>query len=697
MAAVRQAAGKAVVASPPRIPFLQSADKIRSHTSNIISTFKAEIDAIAAMPDDKVSLFTVAKAWGHAEGVAASASVAVTLPSFASGSGDTQEKKEVREASSQAKKELSNMWNALYERVDLNNVLQTLMKKEASFAGWSAEDIRFVQIQSTRLKRGGVHLSDAERTKLGQIRVRCAELCSNIEQNINQDTKKISFAPKELAGVPEAFIANAPTDDNKNILIGMKRPEYAPVLKFCSVESTRQRLTEALHQRCPENKDLFAELMHLRHKAAEYLGYKSHNHYILEPKMAKNPEEVYTFLNDLAESLKVKAQEERDALEALKRQHTGNTQAELMPWDMAFLENIQRKELFNIDDNKIKEYFPLDHVLKEIMSIYGSLLGVKFEKLDRPELVWDEDVSLYAVHDDSADGGVLGYFFLDLFPRPGKYGHQCVLPIQPCYLLPESEKLQAPAVALVGNFPRPEAGKPVLLRHDEVRTMFHEYGHVCHGVLTKADYSLFSWAWSAVPYPGGVENDFLEVPSMMFEQWIWKPEILMRLSSKYDNPSEKLPMETIQTLSKLRKHNRALHEVRYLAMALVDMKMHAEALPEKPEEGFPILAKHYTETLEEVALVKPVAGCHYVTSWYHMIHGYDAGYYGYGWSESMAMDCFATFEKTTEGCENTKLGRKVRDTILTPGATKSGSDMIKDFLEREPANTAFLQSLGITK
>jgi len=328
-------------------------------------------------------------------------------------------------------------------------------------------------------------------------------------------------------------------------------------------------------------------------------------------------------------------------------------------------------------------------------------LSVKFQKLTDVPL-WHETVMAYQVNDKTT-GEELGYFYLDLFSRDGKYAHQCVFPVLPSYRDADGHQNRS-VCAILGNFTKPTKETPSLLLFDEVKTFFHEFGHVMHCVLSQASYSVFAWAWPIVPWLGGVETDFLEVPSMMFELWMYEQDVLKRISGHYLNPEQKLPDDIIKNLSKSEFFLESIGEKVYTAMALYDMFIHyqdppytwpnpllKEIIPEQPTEEKTGLG--YVELFQE--MLASLAAQNYPktvfkgASWYHLCMGYDAGYYGYRWSEVYAHDLFSIFKKSPQRCFDSATGMKMRKLILEQSARKDGIQMLRDFLGREPNLEAY--------
>eukprot|EP01098_Paradermamoeba_levis_P015286 TRINITY_DN766_c0_g1_i4.p1 TRINITY_DN766_c0_g1~~TRINITY_DN766_c0_g1_i4.p1 ORF type:complete len:370 (-),score=94.30 TRINITY_DN766_c0_g1_i4:94-1047(-) len=312
---------------------------------------------------------------------------------------------------------------------------------------------------------------------------------------------------------------------------------------------------------------------------------------------------------------------------------------------------------------------------------------------------------------------MIGYFYLDLFPREGKYSHQCCFPLRPSCLLPGGKR-QKPEAVIIGNNPKAREGIPSLLKFSEVETFFHEFGHVMHAVCSVAKYSRFAWSWSVIPSPGGVEIDFLEVPSSMLENWVYDSKVIKLLSCHFKTQSP-LPPHLGEKLNQIRHLDAALLYSKLIFMSLADMTVHQQLPPYhlsvpshsgidlgKTEE---ITAKDMGELFNKLhqhfCLSLPLSAekeknqnqtqnqtqNNPFASWYHPIMGYDAGYYGYLWAMVYAFDMFTVFEKSSGGCFDITTGRKYRKEILEPAATRDGMEMVKKFLGRDPSISPLLE------
>ena len=400
--------------------------------------------------------------------------------------------------------------------------------------------------------------------------------------------------------------------------------------------------------------------------------------------MAKTPENVIKFETDLAEKLQqLKEKETTEWLRLKQEEKTARSEefdGKIHSHDWNYYHTKNMKENFQVDDEEIKKYFPMEVVTNGMFEVYEQVLSLKFVEIQNPS-VWHESVRMFAVHDkDSAE--FIGHFYLDLYPREGKYGHAAAFPLQPRCEFSDGT-VQHPVVAMVANFTKPTADRPSLLKFNEVETYFHEFGHVMHGICTKSKYSRFSGT--------NVERDFVEAPSQMLENWCYEGPVLEKLSGHFQNNAEKLPESMLQSLVRAKNADTALLNLRQIFFGMFDQTIHSS------EDETIDTAKLYTQYRLKYTGVPSPANTNGAAGFGHLMGGYEAQYYGYLYSQVFSADMFEQFKKHPEGVFSKEIGKLYRDLILAPGGSKDSLDSLTEFLGREPTPDAFLKSIGLTK
>ena len=359
---------------------------------------------------------------------------------------------------------------------------------------------------------------------------------------------------------------------------------------------------------------------------------------------------------------------------ALKAVETGEAHPAIQSWDWRYYLNQWKKKEFALDDEQIRAYFPADKVMQGMLATYSRLLSVQFKKVENAE-VWTAGVELYEIR-DAADGRLLGKFYVDLFPRPGKYGHAASFGLGPARAV--SGGYQIPLSVLVVNFEPPQGGKVAHLSIDEVDTLFHEFGHIMHQCLTTARYASLSGS--------NVATDFVEAPSQMLENFVFEPEILALVSADPKSPGQPLPADLMKRIAAARRFDAGVRYSRQVFLGSFDLYIHTHGAHVDSEAA---ARKLWADIM---AFPEP-PDTHFAAGFGHVMGGYDAGYYGYLWSEVFSADMFTRFQK--EGVLNPKTGRDYRDAILAKGRTEDPDQLLQEFLGRAPNEDAFLKQIGM--
>jgi thimet oligopeptidase len=532
-------------------------------------------------------------------------------------------------------------------------------------------------------RRAGLELPKPKRDEVEALRKELTRLTTDFESNITKVRHPVTFTRADLEGVPESLLSQpgVKTGDDEYTLLANVTFHYITVLETAKKEATRKKLA-TIHSNLAriENVLLLQQILELRDQIAGRLGYASWADYQIEPKMAKTADNARDFLVRLKSGLQPKFDAELAEFRELKAKETGDADAKIHFWDWRYYSNQLKKERYTVDAEQLRVYFPYARTLQGMFDIYQSIFGLKIQRLDPPSR-WVEDVQLYGVS-DAETGEPMGLFYLDMFPREGKYNHFAQFPIIEGKRLPGGQ-YQRPTVALVCNFPPPSEDQPSLLSHSDVETLFHEFGHALHSILTRARFASFSGT--------SVPRDFVEAPSQMLENWVWDKKVLDTFAADYRDPSKKIPDAILAKLKESKLATIGTFYRRQLAFALLDLALHTEVKHEGKEDAVKIANDIFGRTFlpvpEDTAFV----------AYFGHLMGYDAGYYGYAWADAIAADMATVFEKSPKGFFDAKVGRRLRDEIYAPGDSRDVKVSIEKFLGRPQSIEPFLKTIGIGK
>eukprot|EP01135_Chromosphaera_perkinsii_P004144 Nk52_evm51s270 gene=Nk52_evmTU51s270 len=568
----------------------------------------------------------------------------------------------------------AGMRRDLYEKF---LIMQRLVEQHPD--DFSDEQKRMVKFSIRDLRRNGMELTrEADKEKLKTIKNRISELEIQFSNNLNEDTTTLLFKKDDITGMPEGFVDSLEKSGDDEVKVTLQYPHVLPILKNCNNSSVRKAVDKAYNSKCQEsNIPILEELVKLRHEAANLLGYKNHAEFVTEVRMAKTPEAVASFLNDLASKMTGIYEKEYERLLKYKQEDVPGAEA-LDHWDFGYYLEMVEKKCYGVNNTEVKQYFEADRVVEKTLSIYQKLLSLRFENVTADAKTWHEEVSLFKVYDKNSNE-FFGEFYLDLHPREGKYGHAAVFPLRNGFERSgKHARKQSGTVAMLCNFSKATKDKPALLLHSEVVTFFHEFGHVMHALCSKPKYDQFTGF--------GVEQDFVEAPSQMLENWCFESESLKMLSAHYSDDSKPLPDDLIKNIKRSEKANVGYFTLRQIVLAKYDQELHTG--PSKSLFGT------YDDLNKQLLKRSEIEGTNFAGTFGHLA-GYDASYYGYMWSKVYAEDMFfSRFKKI--GVLSETVGLDYREKILKPGSSLDAMDLLKEFLEREPTTDAFFQKMQET-
>lgn len=585
---------------------------------------------------------------------------------------------DVRAAAAKCEESSGKFFVEVGARKDLYLAMKGYLDHQGKVEPLAPIDHRLIQITMRDFRRNGLALSDADRAELVSIRSKIAELQTKYSANLDNDTTSIEATRRELRGMPASYLRRLKKAKDGKYIVTTKYPDYYPLMENDRVEEMRKREWLAFNTReAKKNLPLLTEAVALRDQAAKLLGYKNHADFVTETRMAKSSANVISFLKKLQKELAPGAKKLDARMVAMKRKETHARHAVLQTWDWRYYMHQIRKHDYHLNDEKLRAYFPAPKVLSGMFHVYSTLLGVTFDQVKDPD-VWAKGVRLYQVHDalpGPQHGKLLAEFYLDLFPRPGKYGHAASFPIGVSREVKGG--YQIPLSAMVVNFNPPENG-PAHLSVDEVETLFHEFGHIMHSSLTTVPYNSLAGT--------NVDVDFVEAPSQMMENFVYTPRVLKLVTEDPHHPGQPMPAKLMKTIARARTWNAPVRYRRQVFLARFDAWIHTHGDHVNVDKVDHMLRK-------EVVGYPDAPKEHFAASFGHMMGGYDAGYYGYLWSKVFADDMFTRFAKA--GVIAPQVGHEYRKDILARGRSVEPEVLLQKFLGRKPNDRAFLIQLGI--
>lgn len=579
---------------------------------------------------------------------------------------------------------LSKLSNDITLNKDLFERIKTVYGKKDQLQ-LNVEQLTLLEKNYKDFVRNGALLPEEKKQELRDIDAELSVLKLKYGEHVLADSNAYQMHlldPEELAGLPEGAIEAAhelaKEQEKEGWLFTLDYPSYIPFMTYAENRARREELAIAAGKKAFQanennNEDLILRIVNLRHQRANLLGYPTHAHFVLEERMAKNPETVKAFLNDLLEKGKPAAEKEFAELSTFAKEIDGIEQ--LQKWDSAYYSEKLKQLKFNLDDEKLKPYFKLENVLQGAFDIANRLFDIHFKEVGTIDK-YHPDVQTFEVRDDL--GGLVAIFYADFFPRKGKRNGAWMTSFKPQYILDGNN--ERPHVSIVCNFTKPTATKPSLLTFNEVTTLFHEFGHALHGMLANTTYPTLSGT--------SVYWDFVELPSQVMENWCYEEEALALFAKHYETGAS-LPMEYVEKIKESAAFLEGLATVRQLSFGLLDMGWHGQ-----DPSAIKSVKAFELEQFANTSIYPDIADNAMSPSFSHIFNGgYSSGYYSYKWAEVLDADAFEYFKEN--GIFNKTIAKKFKDTILSKGGTVHPMELYKAFRGKEPSVEPLLRRAGL--
>jgi oligopeptidase A len=594
--------------------------------------------------------------------------------------------------------ELRAAYNAALPRV--TEFWTRLGADERLYAKYKAIDVKSLNAEQRQAHKNavrnfvlsGAELQGQDRVRFAEIQERQAELSQKFSENALDATEAFAYYAQlaDLDGVPQdvvdAALSQALAESQSGYKLTLKMPSYLPVMQFARSSALRETLYRAYNTRASDqsnhehsqfdNSAIMAEILALRLEESRLLGYQNFGEVSVVAKMADSPEQVISFLRDLARRARPYAEKDVADLRAFAAEHLNLSNPQ--PWDYAFIGEKLKEARYAFSEQEVKQYFTAPKVLQGLFKIVETLFDVHLAKDSAP--VWKPEVQFYRIE---RAGQLIGQFYLDQPARTGKRGGAWMDDVRARWLRPDTGQLQTPVAHLVCNFAEGVAGKPALLTHDDVTTLFHEFGHGLHHMLTQVNERDVSGI-------SGVEWDAVELPSQFMENFCWEWDVLKHMTAHVDT-GEPLPRALFDKMTAAKNFQSGMQTLRQVEFSLFDMLLHTQG------EGSKDVMALLAEVRAEVAVIQAPPYSRPAHTFSHIFSGgYAAGYYSYKWAEVLSADAYAAFEESASGAAaNVETGRKYREAILEAGGSRPAMESFKAFRGREPSIDALMRHQGM--
>ena len=593
---------------------------------------------------------------------------------------------ELREAYNENLAKLTDFYSDLSQDERLYAKYKAI-QASAGYAQLSRAQRKIIDNEVRGFKLGGAELPPAEKVRFKEIAEQLSKLGSKFEENIldnTNDFKHLVTDAAELTGLPDdalqAAAEAAKAEEKTGYLFTLHFPSYMPVMQYCDNRALRETLYRAYVTRASEfskpewdNTTLIADLLKLKQEEAQLLGFNNYAELSLATKMADTPAQVIAFLDTLAKRAKPYAEKDMAELKAYAEKLGFS---EMQAWDVAYISEKLREDKYAFSDQEVKQYFPEDKVLAGLFKVVETIFGVQVRKTDAP--LWHKDAGFYEISDQQRQP--IAYFYLDLYARHGKRGgawmDECITRRK------ITNGIELPVAYLTCNFSAPVGDKPALFTHDEVITLFHEFGHGLHHMLTQVE----EYSVSGIK---GVEWDAVELPSQFMENFCWEWDVLRHMTAHVDS-GEQLPRALFDKMVAAKNFQAGMQTVRQIEFSLFDMRLHSSFDPAGKQTALDVLE----QVRDEVAVLRPPKWNRFPNSFSHIFAGgYAAGYYSYKWAEVLSADAYSLFEEL--GVLSAEAGSRFKNEVLAQGGARPAMESFVAFRGREPSMDALLRHNGM--
>jgi len=635
--------------------------------SNALAQMTVDVGDIIEIPSDRRTYDNTVRALDYATVPASEVMYKMDLMACVSTNA------KIRESFSQMAAQLGNHIKQILRSKDLYAAIRTY-QKTAKKRGLklTASEERLLKDQLYFFDGLGFNLASTDEKKLLTLWNDIAILEAQFNQNLATEKRSILVKEQDLKGLSDTYKKNL-SKEGGLYKVGLSYPEIVPFMEHAhSAPKRKQLATLNLKNGGRANLTLLKKILAKRQMIAELLGHDNHADLVTKRRIARTGKKAQAFMVDIGEKASLARKGDIAQLQKLKRKQTGDAKAKIEFYDVAYYSNLQKKELYGVDDEEVRQYLPLKHVQSEIFLFFEKIFGISITH-KKSVALWHKNAQLYEITDKKSD--LTSYIILDLHPRKGKYGHAAAIEAIVGRANPsEIDTYIPPVVSVVCNFSPPNKKGLSLLSHNEVVTLFHECGHALHmalGTNASPSQSGFNVAW-----------DFVEMPSQMFEYFAWDTKTLQKISSHHET-KKPLPKEIIEKMQKAKQHMRGYATARQAMLALYDLEVHTQ-------KNYDVL-KGYNKIAQRYTGITPPASQIFAAGFGHLI-GYSAAYYSYMWAQVYAADAYTVFEKSASLAV---AGKKLRKEVLSKGAQRSELESLKTFLGRTPNKKAFYKELGI--